>query len=308
MDGTYNASSVRNIESMAVAALATLTLKEALRRKTLWAILFGGLLVLGITLLLAIAHMRMEHFVAIGRWSPQEEAIRYPFVRRSITALCLSAIKAFGALFAAVLAGGAISGEIETGVMALLLPRPYPRWQIVAGKWLGLNLLLCGSTLFWTLIAWTSLTLQTHLSLTALLIAGFYLCLYPILVSTIALAFSTVAPRLLGTVFAIALCAIAWFDGVMEGLSVNFNIDVLHRLAIIAGLIVPQGYVGYWVDDVTSDIVFSGGPRTWSSPRFLTEWGAQHLHFPRLDALYVLLYLIAFFILGVVLFERRDVI
>jgi ABC-type transport system involved in multi-copper enzyme maturation permease subunit len=293
---------------MAVSALAALTLKEAFRRKTLWAILLLGLLVLGITLLLAIAHMRMEHLVAIGRWSPQEEAIRYPLARRSITALCLGGIKVFGALFAAVLAGGAISGEIETGVMALLLPRPYPRWQIVAGKWLGLNLLLCGSTLFWTFIAWASLTLQTHLALTALLVAGFYLCLYPLLVSTIALTFSTVAPRLLGTVFALVLCGIAWFDGVMEGLSVAFNIDVLHRLAVIAGLIVPQGYVGYWVDDVTSDIVFSEGPRFWSSPRFLTEWGAQHLHFPRLDALYVLLYLVAFFVLGVVLFERRDVI
>lgn len=295
---------------MALLAIAGLTFKEAFRRRTLWAILLLSLLVLGITLLLALIHARMENLVAIGRWSPQMEAIRYPLARRSITGLCMGSIKIFGVLFAAILAGGAISSEIESGVMALLLPRPYPRWHILAGKWLGLNLLMGLSVLFWCFIAWASLTLQTHLNLTELLIAGLYLCLYPLLVSTIALTFSTVAPRLLGTVLALMLCGIAWFDGIMEGLSTAFNVDVLHRLAVMAGLIVPQGYVGYWVERASSDIVLvaSGGPMLWSSPRFLTEWGERHLHFAHLDALYVVAYIVAFFLLGVVLFERRDVL
>jgi ABC-type transport system involved in multi-copper enzyme maturation permease subunit len=295
---------------MATFTIAGLTLREAVRRKTLLGALVLGMLVLGLSLLLLVIHHNMLAGIRSHHQTAETVALRYPIARSVITTLCLGAIKYLGAIFAAVLAGGAISGEIEAGLLAVILPKPIPRWQILLGKWIGLNTILVGCTLFWTMLVWASLTLQTHLDLTAILRASPYLMLFPILISTLSLTFSTFTPRLFGTVFALALGAIAWFDGVLYSLGVNNDVDSLRSAAKVAGLVVPQAYVGYWLEDAVQDITVQnplrGGRGLGQSPRFLNEFGAR-IHVAHLDAWYVVIYLAVALTIGIVVFQRRDV-
>lgn len=294
---------------MAVFTIAGLTLKEAVRRRTLIGALLLGVLVLGLSCILLIIRARMQHLVDIGRMTPERFlTMQYPIARSIITALCLAAIKALGGLFALMMASGAVSGEIERGLLAVILPKPIPRWQILLGKWLGMNLLLVGSVMFWTALAWGSLTWQTGADLTPMLKAGLISTLFPIVFMTLALTLSTFAQRVFGTSLAIAFSALAWFDGILNTLADAFDVEMLRTLAKFAGLVVPQGYISHWVENATSDIIFETGPfgRIGSSPRFLYEWGILH-DIPNLDALYVGLYIIIVFGIGVVIFHRRDV-
>jgi len=294
---------------MAVLTIAGLTLKEAVRRKTLMGAMLLGLLVAGLSLLLILIRTRMEGNIASGRWSPERFALEYPMARSAITMLCLSSIKSLSALFAILLAGGAVSGEIERGLLTVILVRPVHRWQILLGKWIGLNIVLMGSVLVWTTLVWASLTLQTHMDLTPLLKAGLYLSLFPLAVCTLALSFSTFTQRLFGTALALTLLALSWFDGIFNALGKSFQVESMHTIAVAAGLAFPQGYIGWWIDGVTEGIIIRGrrGQTGWESPRFLTESLGPHLHVAHMDAIYLALYLMSVFVIGAVVFHARDV-
>src|SRR5579884_3967672 len=240
---------------MAVFTIAGLTLKEAVRRRTLLGALMLGLLVLGLSLLLLVIRYRMEAAVASGHMSIY-------------------------------------------------------RVEILLGKWIGINIVLVGSVLVWTTMVWASLTWQVHQDMTALLHAGCYLALFPVVVSTLSLMFSTFAPRLFGMALALVVCAFAWFDGIFNALGdkTAFDVESLRQLADVAGLVVPQGTIGWWVEGTTRDIIVAtprGG--LGNSPQFLKHWGLAHLHFAHLDAVYVVFYVLALFLLGAVIFHLRDV-
>lgn len=288
---------------MTVFTIAGLTLKEALRRRSLAGAFLLGLLPLGLSLILIIIRARMQQ-----RWSAEEFAFRYPFAESAMFSLSLSAIKALGALFAVLLAGGAISGEIERGLLSTILTKPIPRWQILLGKWLGLQTVLIGSTLVWTLWVWASFTAQTHRNLTPILHAGLYLTLFPILLGTLTLSLSTFSQRLFGTSLALTLAGVSWFDGILNTLGETFDVDILHPIASAVGLLVPQGYVGWMADGALGNLILEspGRGRLGVSPQFLTEWGLRHLHFAHLDAVYIAAYLLIVFFIGAAVFQRRD--
>lgn len=292
---------------MSAFIIAGLTLKEALRRKTLLGSLLMGLLILGLSLLLMVIHHNMRHAVSIGKITEMQYAIRYPQARSLVTQLCLFSIKSLGALFAVLMAGGAISSEIERGVLAVILPKPMPRWQILLGKWMGLNLILVCSVLFWTLLVWASLTLQVRMDLHRLLYAAPILTIAPVVICTLSLSLSTFTQRLAGSTIALTFCAFSWFDGIFNALGSAFDVHSLNVLADVAGMTVPQGYIAWWVENTTQDVILPSRGPGWASSQFVQEWGAKHLHFQHLDAIYVVVYIFVAFMLGAFFFQKRDI-
>ncbi len=295
---------------MPVFTLAGLTLKEAVRRKTLvGAALLGGLVLL-LSFVLYFIRLRLDYNVSIGRL-PAERANEfiYPSAISVVTLLCLAAIKSLSSLFALLLAGGVISSEIERGLLSTILAKPIPRWKILLGKWIGIQIVLVSSVLVWTLIAWASLSLQTHSDRTPMLKAGLISTLFPVIFGTLTLTFSTFAQRLFGTSLAIALSALAWADGILEVLGNFYDVEILHRIARVSGLLVPQGYVSWWVENALGDILTEMGPfgRIGHSPRLLSEATHSLLQIERAEGIYVALYVLAAFLLGVLIFHRRDV-
>jgi ABC-type transport system involved in multi-copper enzyme maturation permease subunit len=296
---------------MAVFTIAGLTLKEAVRRRTFVGALLLGLLVLGLSTILIVIRSRMQQMVLNGSRDALWYAIQFQVSRSIVTSLCLFAIRTLASLFAILLAGGSISSEIERGLLAVILPKPIPRWQILAGKWLGLNTVLVGSTLVWTLMVWGSLTLQTHEDLTPILQAGLYLSLFPVVICTLTLSLSTMAQRLLGTSLALTLAAFSWLDGVFNAMGdpKAFDVAALKHLADFASLVVPQGCIAWWVEDSMESITFRN-PRIGQlgdSPQFVKEWGMAHLHYPHLDAVYLAAYILVVFVIGMIIFQKRDV-
>ena len=296
---------------MAVFTIAGLIIKEAIRRWTLVGALLMGLLVVALSLLPILIHARMEDQVRIGRISEWRVIYQMPIIRSTITLLCLSVIKSLGALFAVLMAGGAVSGEIERGLLSVILPKPVPRWQILLGKWIGLNLILMSSVFVWTMMVWASMSMQPHdAPRTPILMAGVYLMLYPLVVCTLTLALSTIAQRMLGTSLTLVIMAISWFDGIFNLLGETVDVHIVQVIARIIGLLLPQGYIGWWVEHAMEPINVTnprGGAGFGKSPTILQDWGAAHLHFAHLDAVYVVAYVVIIFLAGAVLFQRRDI-
>ncbi len=295
---------------MAVFTIAGLTIREAWRRRTLAGALLLGLLILGFSLLLLLIKARMTYLVAsqAHNWDADRFQTEYASARILLTLMCLFFIRVLGMLFGLVLAGGAITGEIESGLLAVILAKPIARWQILVGKWLGLNIIAVGAVLVWTATVWLSLRLQTGLGLNQLLAAGPYLSLYAVMACTLTLTFSTIFQRVLGTALTLILAVISWCDGIFNFLASHFDVPMLHFAAGISCLIMPQGYIAWWVKDATADIatnpVIESPAR---SSQLLLFWGQNHLHFNHLDAVYVAFYIICVVAVGILLFERREI-
>lgn len=293
---------------MAVFTIAGLTLREAVRRRTLIGALLLGLLGLGLSLLLMLIRHRVYYVYTHRHHSSIRLANELVQARCIVTALCLSYVRMLGSLFAILLAAGSISSEIERGLLAVILPKPIPRWQILLGKWVGLNAILTASVLSWTIMIWASLTWQSGSDLRALFRAGCYLALFPMVLSSVTLSLSTFAQRLFGTSLALTFAILSWFDGIFDALGTQYDVESLHTLANLCGLLVPQGTIAWWVEDAAADLLVALPPvRLGHSPRFLMEWGESVLHISNLDAYYVALYVVAVFIAGATAFQKRDV-
>jgi ABC-type transport system involved in multi-copper enzyme maturation permease subunit len=307
---------------MAVFTIAGLILKEAVRRRTFWGALLMGLLVLALSLIPILIKQQMLAAVASGQMDYPRFVYRFPIARSIITTLCLGVIKALGSIFAVLMAGGAVSGEIERGLLSVILAKPIPRWQILLGKWVGLNLVLMGSVFVWATMVWISLSLQTHnpaketlaaflSAYSPILVAGLYLTLYPLMVCTLTLTLSTISQRMLGTSLALVIMAVGWFDGIFNLLGQNFNAHQVELMARAMSFIMPQSVIGWWVEHSMAKITaISNSPQAGAigqSPTYIKDWGLTHLHFAHLDAVYLVAYIVITFALGVVLFERRDI-
>ena len=295
---------------MAVFTIAGLTLKEAFRKRSLVGSLLLGLLVVAISLMLILIRTQFKIYLAEGKWTVDRFATEYVTATSVICGLCLFFIRILGMLFAVLMAGGSISGEIETGLLSVIVPKPIQRWQILLGKWIGINLVLAGSVLLWTGMTYLSVKLQTHADLEEMLKVAPLLALYPILVATVTLTFSTVFQRVLGTSLALAIGILSWSDGVFYFLGEHFNVNALVKVAHFCGLLMPQGYVALRIKDNTQDL-FSANEFMDRTPAhssaLVRDWGERYLHFANLDVVYVVVYLLIVFLVGAILFHRREI-
>ncbi|CAG7598637.1 hypothetical protein PAESOLCIP111_00243 [Paenibacillus solanacearum] len=133
-----------------------------------------------------------------------------------------------------------VAGEAEQGVLQALLPRPIPRWQWYAGRWIGFVSLGIGYALllFCSILAVTRAhaTIPADLgslTLSFLLFAG----VVPILIS-ISMLGSCYFSALGNGVFMTMLFGVGWLGGMIEKLagSLPLEPEVLKPLMNIAGL------------------------------------------------------------------------
>lgn len=126
---------------MKILTIASLTMREALRKKIVLAgvvltLLFLALYATGVHF--AMASIRQSGVqgnlpggLAGARSFVELEATMFLFMGLFVANM-------IGALVAVFSAGGSISGEIEQGTLQSLAARPIRRSHIVLGKWLGL--------------------------------------------------------------------------------------------------------------------------------------------------------------------------
>ena len=273
-----------------MGTIAWLTLKESLRRRAGWLALLVAVLV------------ALGGFVPLtGRLLllPRDQADRF-FVGLYVF-LATDILKFFGAVFGIALAAGAISSELDRGVLTTILPKPIRRTSVYAGKWLGILAFVLGSLLFWSLVLFTVATLRDpHHSHHTVFFALPCVALYPIVFTTLALCFSTFSSFPLAAGLSVIAAGIGWSEGLLRFLERTFAIQTLGVFANTASYAMPIGRMARWATRLLGPF-----PTLEGKTIVLTGPFPDQQPVP-LDFVYIGVYVLLVFVVGALVFSRRD--
>jgi ABC-type transport system involved in multi-copper enzyme maturation permease subunit len=209
-------------------------------------------------------------------------------------------LKFFAGIEVIALASGAIAGEIERGLLAVILPKPLARWQLVVGKWLGINLLMVLNLLFWSGLGWASLYCQTGNSYPTVVYAGLASIAYAVLFSTLTLFFSSFATAPLAAGLALVCWAAAWPHAILRQLGATFQVPALTRAGTVARYLVPTCHLELWIERLLGPLMPEYiNPRGFAFSVPLTPSAG--------DLVYAAAYVTFFFCATLFVFQRRDV-
>ena len=288
-----------------VLTLAGLTIREAVRRRVFFAAIVIALLYVGFAFL--PLHIRTNPFIGL------DMAMAKNNTGRIFAWLGCGTIKFFGAILAVALSAGAITAEVDRGVLSVIVPKPIPRLAVYLGKWLGIVSLLTVCVVGWgALLAW-AIWHQTgtyHPRIWGGVAAAW---LFPVLFTTLTLCFSTFATYALSSSLSLIAAGVSLAEDLLHTLARVLDIPTLDTLSQITSYIVPLGRMNHWISrglDATGpgsappgsagldfSLVFAQRDPTQAASVLATSTG---------DMGYILAYIVVFFILGLVLFQRRD--
>lgn len=288
--------------------LAGLTVREAVRRRIFLAGLVIAALYVGFSFL--SLHIKPNPLVGFDLPTAKNNT------GRIFAWLGCGTIKFFGAVLAVALSAGAISAEVDRGVLSVIVPKPLPRAAVYLGKWLGIVFLLAICVAVWGGLLVLGIWKQTgtyHPRIWGgVLAAG----LFPLLFTTLTLCFSTFAGYALSSSLALIAAGVALAEDLLHNLSLPTRLDLplLDTLSRFAGYIVPIGRMNHWITrGLDAGGVFGPTPPgsagldmslilAQADPTQAATVAATS----SADLTYILLYMAFFFALGLMLFQRRD--
>ena len=177
-----------------VAAISFNTFREAVRDRVLYNLIFFALLLVASALLFGQISIGIERMVLIN--------------------LGLTAVSIFGIVIAIFIGIGLVSKEIDKRTLYTVLARPVRRWEFILGKFFGLVGTLVVNTFFMAIGFFAALLYLVHHFQRAdgyLLVALYFIVLQFVIVTAVALLFSSFSSPLLSAVFAFALFIIGTF-------------------------------------------------------------------------------------------------
>jgi ABC-type transport system involved in multi-copper enzyme maturation permease subunit len=224
---------------MPLLIIARLTLREAIRRRLLHAVAILTVLVIGLTGW-GISRLATLHDSS-GQPLPHSEVMATTAGLVIMLAYMFSFVLAIGAAF---LAAPAIAGDVDSGLVLALLPRPLRRSQFVLGKWLALAALL---------VTYGGLTSGVELAMVRALTG--YLPPHPVqavaflagesvVVLTLALLGSTHLASMTCGIVVLALFGVAWIAGIAESVGVAFHNTAITTAGTVMSLLLPSD--GLW--------------------------------------------------------------
>jgi ABC-type transport system involved in multi-copper enzyme maturation permease subunit len=199
------------------------TFREAVRERVLYNLVFFALLMVASALLFGGISIGVERLFLIN--------------------LGLTSISLFGVLIAIFLGIGLVFKEIEKRTLYTMLSRPVRRWEFIVGKFFGLAGTLVVNTFFMALGFYAAL-LYLGGKLTAadasLLVAIYFIVLQFLMVTALALLFSTFSSPVLSAVFAFALFIAGSFAEDLRAFAALSEVGSTRWLAIAAAYLVPN--------------------------------------------------------------------
>ncbi len=176
--------------------------------------------------------------------------------------LGLYAVQFLAAFLALFLSVGAISADVDSGLLHAMLARPVTRAEYLLGRWLAFAVLLVGYVV----------VMAGALLLIARLVASYQpvspsralalLVLEVLLLLTVGLLGSTVLPTLANGVVTFSLFGLAWLGGIIEFIGSAVRNETMANLGTAVGLLFP------------SDALWRGASYYVQSPTFLAETSA----------------------------------
>lgn len=223
---------------MTVLTIAGLTLREALRRKVIWALL--GLTVV----LLTLDGWGFASLPGMDSSFGTMTSGQARLVASGLLNLVMFTLSLIGALGTAFLAGPTLSGELESGVALSVLARPVTRASVLFGKWLGLSVFACGylvlAGLAQFLLAWWTIGYWPPDPATALVM----LCGEALVLLTLALLLSSLISPMASGVVSVGLFGAAWVAGVIGGFGAAIQNANMERVGTVAHALLPTD--GLW--------------------------------------------------------------
>jgi len=176
------------------------TFREAVRDRVLYNLVFFALLLVGFTPLFGKISIGLERIVLVN--------------------LGLTAITLFGVVIAIFVGTGLVSKEIDKKTLYTVLARPVRRWEFILGKYAGLAGTLAVNTFFMAigfLIALVYVTRTFGRGDVSLFAALYFIGLEFLVITAIAMLFSTFSSPLFSAVFSFALFVIGSFADDLRG-------------------------------------------------------------------------------------------
>jgi ABC-2 type transport system permease protein len=217
-----------------VLTITALTIKEAVRRRLLIALVAITVVIVGLS---AWGFDRLSHTHSLtsgeSNLAVPDALILFMFMFSFVLALSASAI-----------GSPAISAEVESGVLMTIVTRPVRRTEVLLGKWLGLAALLAAyaagvCALEFGVVHWTSGFLPPNA-----LLASVYLFAEGALLLTLSLFLSTRVPVIAAGVIGVAVFGAGWLAGVVGTLGTTLNIAALRTVGQVGRFLLPTD--GLW--------------------------------------------------------------
>jgi len=224
--------------SLTVTTVAALTLKEAVRKRVVWALLALSLVLL---MLSAWGFSQLSGMsTSYGQLTSAESRV----IASQLLNLVMFGMSMVVALGTAFLAGPTLGGEMESGVALALFARPVRRWQVLLGKWVGLvvfgsaYMAVVGLSQF-VVVRVTVSYWPPHPWEALLLLAGETTVLL-----TLAMLLSSLISPLASGITTVGLFGATWVAGVVGSIGVVLGNAKLERIATVSQVLLPTD--GLW--------------------------------------------------------------
>ncbi|HZR65926.1 MAG TPA: ABC transporter permease [Terriglobales bacterium] len=249
--------------------IAINTFREAVRDRVLYNLIAFALLMSGAAVLVGQISLQIERLVVIN--------------------LGLTAVSLFGIVIAIFIGIGLVSKEIDKRTLYTVLSRPVRRWEFISGKFFGLVGTLVVNTFFMAIGVFGALAYVSHhleRSDGWVLLALYFIVLQFMIITALALFFSSFSTPIFSAVFAFCLFVIGSFAGDLRNFAAMAH-GATRWLASTAAYLVPN---------FSALNVISGVAHGQSVPLQLVV----------LNTVYALVYTAAALSGAVLIFERRN--
>jgi ABC-type transport system involved in multi-copper enzyme maturation permease subunit len=247
-----------------VVTITALTLREASRRRVLWAL--AGLTVV----LLALSAWGFSRLAAESGFATLTTG-QARLVASQLLNLVMFGLSLIAALGTAFLAGPTLAGEIESGVALAMMARPVRRSAVLLGKWLGLVVfgggfvVVAGLAQCLVVRATVGYWPPEPAAALALLAAQTAVLL------TLGLLLSTVISPMASGIVAVGLFGATWIAGVVGGIGEALGNDGVARVGAVSRMLLP------------TDGLWRGAMHALQDPVALRSFGSQVEAFPFLS-------------------------
>jgi ABC-type transport system involved in multi-copper enzyme maturation permease subunit len=202
--------------------IASNTFREAVRDRVLYNLIAFALLLSGASILVGQISIDIERLVVIN--------------------LGLTAVSLFGLVIAIFIGIGLVSKEIDKKTLYTVLSRPVKRWEFIVGKFFGLTGTLAVNTFFMAIGVFAALLYVSHHFQHSdgwVLVALYFIILQFVIITSLALLFSSFSSPLMAAVFAFSMFVIGSFAEDLRGFAAMTH-GVTRWLAVAAAYLVPN--------------------------------------------------------------------
>ncbi len=247
-----------------VAIIAALTLREASRRRVLWAV---AALTVALLALSGWGFSRLAAESGAGTLTSGEARL----VASQLLNLVMFGFSLIAALGTAFLAGPTLSGEKESGIALAVLARPIRRSAVLLGKWLGLVAFGSGFIVVAGLAECLVVLATVGYWPPEPAVALALLAAQTIVLLTLSLLLSTVVSPMASGVVAVGLFGATWVAGVVGGIGDALGNEGVARVGAVSRMLLP------------TDGLWRGAMHAFQAPSVFTSFGEEMAAFPFLS-------------------------